>query len=714
MRYGSRLAALVAAVALSATALPALADSSDRADQADDEPAGQQVGLTITAPKATPLGQMDLPHLQLEAATLQAEFVRASLELDKARLNLRLTRENVLVAVGRAERAQRYAVRQRARLASYLDLMMTEGPSMDPGLVLLLTGPQSKDAMWKENIVFQQVTEDQTVDVDSAIEAQINADSLHAAAEVARTNADVAEQQVQEILAAISRRADEVTAKAEESFTDNQQAASFSEAQVLARNTAARTAWRAYLNQLRDAQITPPDQARLANPARLPDGLKALRGDGRKPIPGVALTANNVTVLPRQAVDAVSRAFTMLRKPYVAGSAGPETFDCAGLVKAAYPAGNLGASPDALFEATRRVSQSTAQVGDLVFFANRGAGIHHVGIYLGGDLMLAADGKASQVGVLAFPEKPYAVTRPTLSAPKNAHRAPEGDGSTKMSCGVELLAGGATSASMVTPISEGHFNYSAKFGQPGKLWASGHHTGLDLAAPVGTQVLAARDGVVSISHPAWAGNLVTVSHDSGLATRYAHVSAIFVKPGEQVSAGQTIAAVGQLGNAVGPHLHFEVLISGTAVDPMLFLAGNKGGAGWGGFLNGMIPPGSLCPLASAQNHRLRCDAARAYDALAKSYRAEFGQSLCITDSYRSFAAQITAFAHKPDLAAVPGTSNHGWGLAVDLCGGIQTFGSRQFAWMEKHAPLFGWVHPKWSGENGGKPEPWHWEFGRLS
>jgi hypothetical protein len=227
-------------------------------------------------------------------------------------------------------------------------------------------------------------------------------------------------------------------------------------------------------------------------------------------------------------------------------------------------------------------------------------------------------------------------------------------------------------------------------------------------------VVAARPGVVTISHPEWAGNLVTISHGSGLSTRYAHLSAIFVKAGEQVAGGQTIGAVGQLGNALGPHLHFEVMIADTAVDPMLFLAGNKGGAGWGGYINGMIPTSTLCHLKTAPNHLLRCDAARAYDALAASYKAEFGQTLCITDSYRSFAVQVTTFANKPKLAAVPGTSNHGWGLAVDLCGGIERFGTPQSVWMAKHAEMFGWVHPKWSGEAGGKPEPWHWEFGHIS
>ena len=86
---------------------------------------------------------------------------------------------------------------------------------------------------------------------------------------------------------------------------------------------------------------------------------------------------------------------------------------------------DLEATPAAQYEQTKQVRPKTIQVGDLVFFATKGAGIHHVGIYLGGNLMVAADGTASQVAVGALPGEPYAVTRPSL--PKGAaHKSPEG------------------------------------------------------------------------------------------------------------------------------------------------------------------------------------------------------------------------------------------------------------------------------------------------
>ncbi|MGY1637938.1 NlpC/P60 family protein [Geodermatophilus sp. SYSU D00742] len=133
---------------------------------------------------------------------------------------------------------------------------------------------------------------------------------------------------------------------------------------------------------------------------------------------------------------------------------------------------------------------------------------------------------------------------------------------------------------------------------------------------------------------------------------------------------------------------------------------------WGGWSNGRIPSGTLCSVA--RGHALRCDAAAGYTALAGAFETAFGRPLCITDSYRSHAAQVTAFRTKPALAAVPGTSNHGWALAVDLCGGINVAGTPQNSWMAENAGRFGFVQPDWARPDGEKPEPWHWEYGLLS
>jgi len=137
-------------------------------------------------------------------------------------------------------------------------------------------------------------------------------------------------------------------------------------------------------------------------------------------------------------------------------------------------------------------------------------------------------------------------------------------------------------------------------------------------------------------------------------------------------------------------------------------SGEAAGA-WGGYPNGFIPRAALCPIGVGE-HVLRCDAAAAFTALNRAYAAAFGQGVCVTDSYRTFAGQVRLYGVKPSLAAVPGTSNHGWALAVDLCGGLQAFTSAQYAWMAANAPAHGWSNPPWAGRGRGREEPWHWEF----
>jgi murein DD-endopeptidase MepM/ murein hydrolase activator NlpD len=98
------------------------------------------------------------------------------------------------------------------------------------------------------------------------------------------------------------------------------------------------------------------------------------------------------------------------------------------------------------------------------------------------------------------------------------------------------------------------------------------HEGIDIAASSGTPIRAAAAGTVI--HAGWLGgygNLVVLDHGNGLATAYAHASAILVSVGQRVAQGETIALVGSTGNSSGPHLHFEVRVNGIAVDPLGYL-----------------------------------------------------------------------------------------------------------------------------------------------
>jgi hypothetical protein len=126
--------------------------------------------------------------------------------------------------------------------------------------------------------------------------------------------------------------------------------------------------------------------------------------------------------------------------------------------------------------------------------------------------------------------------------------------------------------------------------------------------------------------------------------------------------------------------------------------------------NGQIPVDALCELAAQPGEYLRADAATAFDGMSRAFAARFGTPICVTDSYRTYDEQVRLKAEKPALAATPGTSNHGWGTATDLCGGIQNFGTPEHEWLAANAPLYNWFHPSWARQGGSKPEPWHFEF----
>jgi hypothetical protein len=128
-----------------------------------------------------------------------------------------------------------------------------------------------------------------------------------------------------------------------------------------------------------------------------------------------------------------------------------------------------------------------------------------------------------------------------------------------------------------------------------------------------------------------------------------------------------------------------------------------------GAANGRLSDADLCDLWEP-GHQLRADAAVALAELNVAYQEAFGEQLSITDSYRSYSAQVSVARRKPGLAARPGTSEHGWGLAIDLAGGVQN-ADLHYRWLRENAPRFGWDNPAWARSGGSGPyEPWHWEF----
>jgi lipoprotein NlpD len=108
----------------------------------------------------------------------------------------------------------------------------------------------------------------------------------------------------------------------------------------------------------------------------------------------------------------------------------------------------------------------------------------------------------------------------------------------------------------------------ARFGKKGRE----PHDGIDLAAPAGTPVRTAGEGMVLFAGPqSGYGLIVVVGHEKGLVTVYAHSRDLRVRTGQTVRLGQVIATVGESGKTSGPHLHFEVRVEGEPVDPLRFL-----------------------------------------------------------------------------------------------------------------------------------------------
>ena len=103
-----------------------------------------------------------------------------------------------------------------------------------------------------------------------------------------------------------------------------------------------------------------------------------------------------------------------------------------------------------------------------------------------------------------------------------------------------------------------------------------HHAGIDFAGKWGSDVVAVAAGVVTYAGKrSGYGNLVEINHGKGYATRYGHNSEITIKVGETVKKGQVVAKMGSSGRSTGPHVHFEVLYNGKAVNPIKYIHASR-------------------------------------------------------------------------------------------------------------------------------------------
>lgn len=115
---------------------------------------------------------------------------------------------------------------------------------------------------------------------------------------------------------------------------------------------------------------------------------------------------------------------------------------------------------------------------------------------------------------------------------------------------------------------------TSRFGWRSSPWGDGRemHSGIDIANSFGTPIYATADGEVVQS--GWAGgygNIVQIHHGNGIETIYGHNSRVIAAVGQTVKKGQVIAYLGSTGRSTGPHLHYEIRVNGTAVDPISYL-----------------------------------------------------------------------------------------------------------------------------------------------
>lgn len=169
----------------------------------------------------------------------------------------------------------------------------------------------------------------------------------------------------------------------------------------------------------------------------------------------------------------------------------------------------------------------------------------------------------------------------------------------------------------------------------------------------------------------------------------------------QAVGGQVPAALSPAGTVVERDLE----AASRGLDRGGSLPGCEGLAPKKSAPNGNVPDRDLCTLWDGKT-KVRADFAVALAELNQAYVTRFGVDLCLTDGYRSLSAQYSVKSRKGGLAATPGTSNHGLGLAVDLC--PASYSGARYQWLRDNGPKYDIDNPDWARTR--KIEPWHWEF----
>ena len=142
---------------------------------------------------------------------------------------------------------------------------------------------------------------------------------------------------------------------------------------------------------------------------------------------------------------------------------------------------------------------------------------------------------------------------------------------------LDNLADGAIAVPSDKPVKTAEFTSGYGVRSDPFRGGAARHQGIDLAAPMGTSIYATADGIVTEAgyNSGGYGNLIKVDHGRGIETRYGHLSALLVRPGDRIARGQLIGRMGSTGRSTGSHLHYEVRIDGRAVNPIPFMKSNE-------------------------------------------------------------------------------------------------------------------------------------------
>lgn len=410
-----------------------------------------------------------------------------------------------------------------------------------------------------------------------------------------------------------------------------------------------------------------------------------------------------------ESIKIVDEAMKNLNAPYMPDGTSSEGWGCTQFVTSTLGKDPEKASMKKLYQETGKqyAEVEQAQPGDLIFAADPSSGLHQVSINVFGGFVINASSASQKVNVEKIGYDAISLVRVGEATEGNLPAPKKLPDSLDWVCGsIDVEISGEPMSTWELPFDD--YELGAKFGEDEDRFGKDGNKGLEFVTKKGENAVHAdfSGKVDQVKKSDDYGLSIRIKHSEAFLTTYSFLSAANVKEGDDVDTGSVIGVTGKSGR-LSPKKSstlVRVKMQGEYIDPHEIFFSDRQGK----FKNGLIPESELCRISVGG--LLRCDAARAFEVLNAAYEKDLGKDMLVTDSYRNLQGQIVCRKNKGSLCAVPGTSNHGWGLAIDFGGGINNFGTKEHEWMRANAVRYGWYHPEWAHINGSNPEAWHWEY----